>query len=366
MKVAELLTRLKDADPDAVVLLLPRYADFKNTQELVDVVLIAKPWTCERHREADGSTTDVHHPASHGYSIGCNAETDESWTEQVVTLSSQSGSIEAKHSGVEKSASDTASLEDDIREQTCQVRRQMIAEGGLLPADEFCARLGISKKRFNHLLADGSVFGLDVDGTNYFPALLADPELDRERLQAICKIIASAPAGSRLDFLSTPHGALGANTPLQMLNDDRDCKRLREVAEAWAAQYSRTSVKMYEGEHETEPRGVVPLYAAAAEIDPRKPLWTRVSKALHEHGYEWPLGPYPVARVCTMFVEQQEAGYSEPRLEACVQIVANGGLIRVRIIHKGSAARQSQTVAAGKHRSVVDVAKKVVAYLRKR
>jgi hypothetical protein len=38
----------------------------------------------------------------------------------------------------------------------------------------------------------------------------------------------------------------------------------------------------------------------------------------------------------------------------------------VRIIHKEGMAQQSQTIPAGKHKSIVDVAKRVVAHLRKR
>ncbi|CAB3727992.1 hypothetical protein LMG22037_05330 [Paraburkholderia phenoliruptrix] len=366
MKVAELLTRLKDADPDAVVLLFPRYADFAETEELVDVVLIAEPWTCERHREADGTTKVIHHPASDGCPMGWDAATDDNWLERVVILSPQSGSIEARLQEDSRMRSDAVSLEDSIREQALQARRQMVANGQLLPADEFHARLGVNKKRFAHMLDDGSIFSLDVDGTAYFPAVLADPRLNCKRLQAICRIIVPAPQGSRLDFLSTPHGALGAKSPLQMLADDRDYKRLCELAKAWAAQYSRTAVRLYEGEHESEPDGVEPLFTAIAEIDPRKPLWERASEALHSHGYSWPLGPYPGVRTFTVFIERQSAGYSQPVPEARVHILANGGFIRVHAAFASGPARESRIALISKHRCVVDVAKKVVAYLRKR
>jgi hypothetical protein len=347
-------------------LLLPRYTDLTETEELDGVVLIGEPWTCERHRDADGTTTDVYHPSSHGPTIGWDAATDESWSERVVILSPQSGDIEARLRADDEALSDAASLADYLHKQALETRRHMVAEGQLLSADEICARLGISRKRFGRTLADGELFGLDVDGTDYFPALLADRQLDRKRLRAICDIIVPAPTESRVDFLMSRRGSLVDRSPLEILRDDADYWLLRKVAKAWAAEYSRTAVRLYEGQHETEPDGVEPRYTAIAEIDPRRPLWERASKALHEHGYEWPLGPYPETRNFSMFVEQQAAGYSEPRAEACVQITANGGLLRVRIIHKGSATRQSQTVAAGKRRSVVEVAERVIAYLRKR
>ncbi|SEK07244.1 hypothetical protein [Paraburkholderia diazotrophica] len=244
MKVAELLSRLADADPDAIVLLLPSYADLTETEELDDVVLIGEPWTCERHRQDDGSTTDVHHPAGHGYTIGWNVETDESWTEHVVILSPQSGDIEARLQLESELRSDAASFEDNIREQALQARRQMVADGRLLTADEFRARLGIRKKRFGRMLEDGEVFALDVDGTDYFPALLADKRLNRKRLRAICYIIAPAPPWSRLDFLWSRNGSLGNKSPLDMLGGDADYLLLRKLAEAWAAEYSRTAVKL--------------------------------------------------------------------------------------------------------------------------
>lgn len=366
MNVSELLLRLKDAKSDAIILLLPSYADFTEAEELGDVVLIAEPWTCERHHKIDGTTTYVHYPSNHRPTLGWDAATDECWTEQVVILSPQSRSVEARLHADVGALSDSESLADDLHTQALEARRQMIADGRLLPADEFRARLGISKKRFGRMLADGQIFGLDVDGMHYFPSLLADRRLNGKRLQELCRIIAPAPAGSRLNFLSTPHGALGDKSLLEMLDDDGDYKRLCEMAKAWAAQYSRTSVTLYEGEHETEPSGLAPLFTAITEVDPRKPLWIRASKALHEHGYQWPLGPYPEYRTHTMFVARQSAGCRQPVPEACVQILAKDDFIRVRVLYESGKARASGTMSVAKGNSVVDVAKKVVARLRRR
>jgi hypothetical protein len=122
---------------------------------------------------------------------------------------------------------------------------------------------------------------------------------------------------------------------------------------------------MYEGEHEAEPSNVEPLYTAVAEIDPRRPLWERASEALHVHGYEWPLGPYPEARQFTLFVERQTAGHSAPTPEACVQIVVDGEYIRARIVAAPDMTLKSETVPAGKPGSFIDTAKRVIAYLTK-
>ena len=207
------------------------------------------------------------------------------------------------------------------------------------------------------------MFTLEVDEAVFYPTLLAEPGIDHNRLQAVCRIIVPVPSGSRLDFLTSQRGSLGDRSPLQMLSNDSDFKSLQQAAAAWAAEWSRTAVKMYEGLHDTEPTCVDPLYIAIAEIDPRKSLWERASEALHVHGYQWPLGPYPDVRKFSLLVERQTAGHSAPIPEACVQILVVGELVRIRIVAAPGTTLNSQTIAAGKHKTFVDVAKQVIAHL---
>ncbi|KAA1014862.1 hypothetical protein FVF58_02730 [Paraburkholderia panacisoli] len=254
-------------------------------------------------------------------------------------------------------------LREHLWQQALRARRDMIASEELLTPTEFKKRIGVREKRLARLIEEGSVFGVDVDETEYFPALLADPSLNRKRLQTICRIIFPAEPMSRLGFLSSPRGSLGGRRPVEMLDDDVDFKSVRRIAAAWAAEWSRTIVKMYKGEHQREPSDVERLYTAMAEIDPRRPLWERASEALHSHGYEWPLGPYPEARIFTLFVEQQAVGDSTPIPEACVQILVVGELVRIRIVAAPGSTLNSQTIAAGKHKTFVDVAKQVIAHL---
>ncbi|MGT2469314.1 hypothetical protein [Paraburkholderia terrae] len=254
-------------------------------------------------------------------------------------------------------------LREHLWQQALVARQGMIANGELLTPTEFKKRIGVSEKRLARLIEEGSVFGVDIDGTEYFPALLADPLLNRKRLQIICRIIVPADPMSRLGFLSSQRGSLGGRRPVDMLDDDLDFKSVRRIAAAWAAEWSRTVVKMYNGEHQREPSDVEPLYTAIAEIDPRRPLWERASEALHSHGYEWPLGPYPETRKFTLFVERQTAGDTTPIPEACVQILVVGELIRIRIVAAPGTTLQSETVPAGKHKTFVDVAKQVIAHL---
>ncbi|MFM0328997.1 hypothetical protein [Paraburkholderia strydomiana] len=252
---------------------------------------------------------------------------------------------------------------EHLWQQAVTGRRKMVAEGELISQVEFRKHLGLTEERLGNLLADGGVFVVEVDGAEYYPALLADPALNLNRLHAICRIIVPAPPWSRIDFLSSPNGSLGDRIPLDMLDDDGDYKVLERAAAAWAAEWSRTSVKVYEGVHETEPINVPPLYTAIAEIDPRRPLWARASEALHAHGYHWPLGPYPDSRRFTLFIERQTAGDAALTSEACVQISVDGEDIRIRVVAASGTTLRTEAMPAGNHRNLLDIAKRVIAYL---
>ncbi|MEM5460826.1 hypothetical protein VSR69_39320 [Paraburkholderia phytofirmans] len=61
MKVRELIERLAEADPEAVVLVFPQYADSTDGAELQDVIVPDKPWT--RETSEDGkSPCEVFYP----------------------------------------------------------------------------------------------------------------------------------------------------------------------------------------------------------------------------------------------------------------------------------------------------------------
>ncbi|NYH24189.1 hypothetical protein [Paraburkholderia bryophila] len=256
-----------------------------------------------------------------------------------------------------------AALREHLWQQARLARRAMIATGDLITPADFRRQIGVSETQLAALIADGSVFIVEVDGDSYIPALLAHTAHNRERLQTICRIIVPAPPMSRLDFLTSQQGSLSERRPFEMLDDARDFSLLRRTAAAWAAEWSRTSVKIYEGVHETEPGDVPPIYTASAEIDPRRPLWERASEALHLHGYQWPLGPYPDVRSFTLFVERRTAGDAMPTPDACVQIVVHGEDIGIRIVAAPGTTLMSSTTRAGNHKSLIDIAKRVIAHL---
>ncbi|REG60764.1 hypothetical protein B0G80_3575 [Paraburkholderia sp. BL6669N2] len=255
-------------------------------------------------------------------------------------------------------------LREDLWQQALTTRREMIANGELISEAEFRRRCNLTSRRLSLLLADESVFGIEVDGVQYFAALLAVPANQRRNLYAICHVIATAPTDARLDFLTSPRESLADLSPLEALKNDKNrFETVSRMAMAWASEWSRTSVKIYDGNHETEPPGLEPLYTAAVDIDPRRSLWDRVSTALHSHGYEWPLGPYPDARTFSLFVERQAVGDDKAAPEACVQIALIGEYVQIRIVAAPGTALQSETVPSGKAMGLVEVAKRVIAHL---
>ncbi|MFM0491088.1 hypothetical protein [Paraburkholderia graminis] len=255
-------------------------------------------------------------------------------------------------------------LREHLWQLALEARREMVTSGKLLTPGDFREVIGVTEKRLTQLLDNNSVFAVEVDGVQYVPAVLANPSLNSKRLQAICQLIVPAPPMSRLEFLVSQNGSLGDRRPLDMLEDDNEFKTLRQAAVAWASQWSRTSVNVYGGVHETEPTDVSPLYTAIAEIDPRRPLWERASEALHAHGYEWPLGPYTDVRQFTLFVERQTAGDGAPTPEACIQIVVDREDIHVRVVAAPGATLKSQMLPALRKTSLIDLAKRVIAHLR--
>lgn len=253
---------------------------------------------------------------------------------------------------------------EELWQEALTARREMIANGDLIRESEFLKRGSLSARRLSVLLADDSIFTLEVDGVKYFPALLAVPENQRRSVYQICRVIATAPSDARLDFLTSRRESLGDRSPLEVLKDEKWFETLNRMATACTAEWSRTAVKMYGGKHEAEPKDVEPLYTAAAEIDPRRRLWERASEALHFHGYEWPLGPYPTVQKFTLFVERQAAGDSAPIPEACVQIAVDGEYIQVRMVAAPGTTLAPKTFPAGKHRTFIDIAMQVIAYFK--
>ncbi|WP_176079763.1 hypothetical protein [Paraburkholderia tropica] len=159
----------------------------------------------------------------------------------------------------------------------------MVRNGELLTLTEFGERLAIKQSQVIRMLATGCLFAIDVDGIAYIPAILADPVVSRKRLQSICRILAPAPEDCRLGYLTTRWGNLDGRAPLEVISDGRGYRRLREMARAYAAEWSRTtvSIRVVIGKSMVP----TPVYVSSAEADPRENLWRRARKAVEEGGY---------------------------------------------------------------------------------
>jgi hypothetical protein len=125
---------------------------------------------------------------------------------------------------------------EEIERQALMARREMASSKALLTSVEFCERLGITERRLARMTATGSLFSIDVDNVQYFPALLADPSVDQRRLQAVCRILVPAPPDCRLGYLSSRRANLGGITPLAAMAEDESYRHLRQMARAYAAE----------------------------------------------------------------------------------------------------------------------------------
>ncbi|MFT4063332.1 hypothetical protein [Paraburkholderia sp.] len=249
---------------------------------------------------------------------------------------------------------------EEIRRQAESARREMVRTGELLTRSEFRARLRVSERRLGQMLAAGSVFSMVVDGAAYFPAVLAEATVDRQRLQAVCRILVPAPSACRLDYLTSPQANLGDITPLNALADDKSYHSLRGMARAWAAQWSRTAVKIYVGPY--EPGKSEPIYVAVCETDPRANPWKRAVEAMDAGEYVAPPWPYRHADVVTVFVVRGDAGRTDDVLEARLDVDIVDGIARMRI-HAGDASQEPDAISVVGDDTIVDVVHRIALRL---
>jgi hypothetical protein len=201
---------------------------------------------------------------------------------------------------------------ENFRLRELESLRAKVKAGDLLTADEFRSRLGLSEEALHHLVVEGSVFFIDVDGLRYFPSLLSDGRYNRARLFLISRIIWPAHPTFRLHYLTSRRGNLGGLTPLECLSDRKKFRLLKKMAWAETADSYRTCVRAYSGLHSVDPSDVSPVYEVAEDLDPRRNLWERGLAALNHHGYTGVFPPYQQLREATVFITQLKAGSSDP------------------------------------------------------
>jgi hypothetical protein len=236
---------------------------------------------------------------------------------------------------------------DEIERQSLAARRRMVRDGELLSADEFREQLHVSAGHLARMVARGSVFTIEVDGVPYFPSLLAAPNIDLERLHAVCRILYPAPPACRLGYLSSRHANIGGISPLEALRDERQYRLLRRMASAYVAEWVRTVVTIYEGRYEDEPVDTEPILTAADEVDPRVNLWKRAEDALQSGGYIHPSGPYPKASDATVFIARQPAGQAPPIPEARIAVNIVDGTALADVVRHGVSTYRLHGIRVG-------------------
>jgi hypothetical protein len=253
-----------------------------------------------------------------------------------------------------------------LKRQSIRARRQMIRSGELLTEEEFRRRRPISPSQLSRLLTSGSVFSVDVEGRQYYPALLANPKHDSRRLATICRILWPAEPHARLFFLTARNAALGGETPLEAMRSDEGYKRLLVKARGWASEWSRTVVEVRVGEY-PDPDSVLPLACTAVtEIDPRTSVWRRALDALESAGNVRPDGPYSKAAAVTVFIFLSRAGEAGATEEARLDIVVERGVAHTGVVAAGFPRSDLPSARVGKADDVVEVARKVIGQASKR
>ncbi|WP_172162192.1 hypothetical protein [Paraburkholderia elongata] len=255
---------------------------------------------------------------------------------------------------------------DVIRQQALEGRRKMLRDGELLCESDFRERLRVSGWQLARMVASGSVFTIEVDGGQYFPSLLVTPGLDRKRLQSVCRILVPAPPECRLDYLESRQGNLGDISPLEALHDEKSYRWMRQMARAWAAEWSRTAATIYLGRHREVPAGIEPLVTAMQDFDPRINLWTRAASTLREPGYLRPDGPYPQANLATVFVTRYPAGGARAIAEARVTVSIANGFARARAVCGVEPGYNLDPAPVGMDDSIVDAVSRLFIVAAKR
>ena len=222
---------------------------------------------------------------------------------------------------------------DAIHQQALEAQRTMVRTGELLSRTEFCMRLAIDEAELARLVKTGSLFAIDVEGVPHYPSLLANPAIDQHRLRSVCRLLVPAAPMARLIYLSSAQGNLGNRAPVDALNDDSSYRHLRQMARAWAAEWCRTTVKIYLGSFVTEPADLEPAYTAVDEVDPRNNIWKRAVGALQAGGFVEQSETCSAAcmSTATVFIVRSTSGCTRDVLEARLDLQVDNDIVRAHV-----------------------------------
>jgi hypothetical protein len=101
--------------------------------------------------------------------------------------------------------------------QALAARRAMVKKKELLDTSAMTEALGISRQALNKAVTAKRMFSVEVDGTPYYPAFYASPDLDRRELERVTQKLDNLQGWLKLDFLTSPNSALGDIAPIEAL-----------------------------------------------------------------------------------------------------------------------------------------------------
>lgn len=103
----------------------------------------------------------------------------------------------------------------------------------LVDRAKFLTEARLTAPQLDRALHAKRLFAVELQGQEYLPEFFLDARYERHQLQAFCKVLGDLPAGSKLQFFTTPKGSLNGQTPLDALMD-RKVAAVRRTAQGFA------------------------------------------------------------------------------------------------------------------------------------
>lgn len=110
-----------------------------------------------------------------------------------------------------------AKMELERPAEAHKLRGTLVAQGALLPEAQMAVRLGMTPTALVDTCRRYRLFAVDVENCAYYPAFLADPEIDRADLGDVIERLAGVSGWGMYVFFTTPKSSLAGQTPLAAL-----------------------------------------------------------------------------------------------------------------------------------------------------
>ncbi|WP_233832844.1 hypothetical protein [Paraburkholderia sp. ZP32-5] len=111
----------------------------------------------------------------------------------------------------------TVDISDDVRAEVQEHRRRLAEDGSLLDANAFQVALSITPADVQTALDQKRFFTVEVDGELYYPAFLANTDMDRHALETVSQALGEMSGWLKWDFFVARRGSLGDKSPLELL-----------------------------------------------------------------------------------------------------------------------------------------------------